>query len=90
MPKLLTRYDYWPIVVDQHFRGLWHFDDYSHEGPILVINGSKAATVVPLLLSKAATMDSLNAALRKYPLAEISPVVRAEIVRTVASIQFLQ
>lgn len=89
-PQLLKRYDYWPIVVDQHFRGLWHFDNYSHEGPILVINGRKTATVFPLKLDKTSTLDSVNAALRKYSLTELNAKVRTGILQHIESIRFLR
>ncbi|MCC2544957.1 hypothetical protein LJY25_00750 [Hymenobacter sp. BT175] len=84
-PGLLKHYDYWPIAVDHQYHGLWHFDNYSHRGPILVINGKHTAAVVPFAFSKEQTLDSLNVALRKYPLKEINQQVRDEITRRIVS-----
>ncbi|PJJ60295.1 hypothetical protein [Hymenobacter chitinivorans] len=84
-PTLLKRYHYWPVVVDHHFRGLWHFDNSSHQGPILVLNGKYNARVIPMLLDKGPTLDSLQVALKKYSLAEINQEVRTGITIEVES-----
>ena len=79
----MKRYDYWPIVVDRQFSGLWHFDNYSHRGPIYIINGKHTATIVRLFSEESVTIDSLDSALQKYPFNEINPAVRAEIVKNI-------
>lgn len=78
-PRLLNHYDYWPIIVDYRFRGLWYFDNYSHAGPLLIINGKQTAKVVPLMPDQAATLDSLQIILRQYSHIEITQLVRDSI-----------
>lgn len=80
-PELLKRYDYWPQIVDHKFRGLWHIDNYSHRGPLLVINGKRIVTVVPIMEDKVDGLDSLHTALRRYPVSEISLQVRDRIIK---------
>lgn len=83
VPLWMKRFHYYPAIVNPRFLGLWYLESYhSHFGPFAVINGKHTATVVPLMDDKAAGLDSLQVALRRYPLTEIGPEVRDSIIKS--------
>lgn len=62
----LKRFYYRPVVTNKRGEGLYYITNYSHRGPMGVLNSKRTVSTVEIGLTDPATQDSVVSALFKH------------------------
>ena len=65
-PALVKRFYYTPVVLNKERAGLYYVSNFTHRGPIYVIDTKDVITIITLGLTSEASRDSIKLSLAKH------------------------